>query len=367
MAMAETMGRRTRGLVLTVFVVAVCLADTVAVADRAAVPLPFNGLFRLVGDYPLGLATSRTDYESFDPTTARLYIANMGAGRLLVFDTEKDELLAQRDGFAKITGVLAVPELHRLYASVPGGGPVSALVVGLGMLGLSSGAGRIVILDTSNLTEVARLPGGVFPDGIAYDSADVRIFVSDEFGGALTALDVKSNRVLARIALEGEAGNVQYDRVTGRVYAAVQSRNELAVIDPTKLAVTGRIKLMGCKHPHGLAIAPDAAVAYVACDENDVLMTIDLAAARVLRVLPLAHDPGVLAIDAGTGRLYVASESGNLSTFSLKNNRALTPIGDVFVGEGAHAVAVDPITHRLYIPLADLRGRCVLRVLLPEK
>jgi DNA-binding beta-propeller fold protein YncE len=367
MAMAETMGHRTRGLLLAVFVVTVWLADTVAAADHAAAPLPFNGLFRLVGDFPLGSATNRTDYESFDPTTARLYIADMGAGRLLVFDTDKDKLLTQRDGFAKITGVLAVPELHRLYASVPGGGPVSALVVGLGMLGLSSGTGRIVSLDISNLTEVARLPAGVFPDGIAYDGADARIFVSDEFGGAVTAVDVKSNHVLARIELGGEAGNVQYDRVTGKVYAAVQSRNELAVIDPTKLAVTGRIKLMGCKHPHGLAIATDAAVAYVACDENDVLMTVDLAAASVLRILPVAHDPDVLAIDAGAGRLYVASESGSLSTFSLKSSPAPTPIGDVFVGEGAHVVAVDPITHRLFIPLADLRGRCVLRVLVPAK
>jgi len=205
----------------------------------------------------------------------------------------------------------------------------------------------------------------VFPDGIAFDGADTRIFVSDEFGGAVIALDVKADKVLARIDLKGEAGNVQYDRVTARVYAAVQSRNALVVIDPAKLAVVSRIELAGCKHPHGLAIAPDAAVGYVACDENDVLVIVDLATDRVLGILPVARDPDVLAIDAEARRLYVASESGYLSTFSLKDNRAPTPLGDVFVGKGAHAVAVDPASHRLYFALADRAGHCVLRVLRP--
>ena len=37
-----------------------------------------------------------------------------------------------------------------------------------------------------------------------------------------------------------------------------------------------------------------------------------------------------------------------------------------FVGKDAHSVAVDPITHRLYFPLADVKGRAVLRVLEPK-
>ena len=360
--MAEALQRAARKLVLCASVLSVALIAKASAEDHATL----GRLFTHVGDFSLGEATNRTDYESIDAQARRLYVAKMGTGQLLVFDMDEDRLLAHRDGFGKITGVLALPELHRVYASVPGAGAISALTVGLGMLGLASGTGKIIAFDTASQKEIARLPGGVFPDGIAYDASGVRLFVSDEFGGAVTAIDVKANKVLARIELKGEAGNVQYDRLSARVYVAVQSQDELAVIDPKTLSIVGHIKLAGCKHPHGLAIAPESAVGYVTCDENDVLVTVDLAAARVLRTLPVAHDPDVLAIDAGARRLYVASESGTLSTFALADSRAPIALGDVFVGNGAHAVAVDPLTHRLYLPLADEGGRCLLRVLLPR-
>lgn len=52
-----------------------------------------------------------------------------------------------------------------------------------------------------------------------------------------------------------------------------------------------------------------------------------------------------------------------LSSFDIANVRAPRALGDVFVGGNAHSVAVDPRTHRLYFPLADVKGKMVLRVL----
>jgi hypothetical protein len=248
-------------------------------------------LFSLVGDFPLGEATNRADYQSFDPTSRRLHIAKMGAGKLLVFDTAQNKLIAERDGFPKVTGVLAVPELHRLYASVPGAGLVPSLFVGLGMAGLSSGRGAVAILDTADLREITRLPGGVFPDGIAYDPKDRRIFVSDELGSAVLVIDADVDRVVARISAGGEVGNVQYDPVTAKIYAPIQSRSELLVIDPVNAAVVTGFALPGGKHPHGLAIAPGAPIGYVACDGDDKLLTVDLVSGKTLDRQPLATIP----------------------------------------------------------------------------
>ncbi|MBU6298766.1 MAG: hypothetical protein KJS68_11020, partial [Alphaproteobacteria bacterium] len=242
----------------------------------------FLRLFRQVGDFPLGAATSRLDYQSLDPATGRLYIAGMGAGKLLAFDIEYDRLASSLNGYPKVTGVLAVPDLHKVYASVPGAGLIPSLSVALGMVGLSSGRGAIAITDTRTLREVARLPGGVFPDGITFDPKDRKIFVSDELGSAVLVIDADSNRLIARIAPGGEVGNVRYDPITAKVYAPIQSQNELAVIDPARLQVVARHPLLGGKHPHGLAIAPDQAIGYVACDGNDRLLTVDLATGKVL-------------------------------------------------------------------------------------
>jgi DNA-binding beta-propeller fold protein YncE len=327
----------------------------------------FDPLFSLVGDFALGEATDRVDYQSVDSTSQRLYIAKMGAGKLLVFDLVHNRVSAELDGLPKITGVLAVPELHRLYASVPGAGLVPSLLVGLGMMGLTSGDGALVVLDTANLREIARLPGGVFPDGIAYDPKDHRIFVSDELGSAVLVIDANANRLVARIATGGEVGNVRYDPLTSEVYAPIQSRDELAVIDPVKAAVVSKYSLAGGRHPHGLAIAPGAAIGYIACDANDVLLAVDLTTGHILGRWPVAHDPDVLAVDPESKRLYVATESGTLSTFDITHASSPIVLRDVFVGENAHSVAVDPITHRLYFPLANLHGHSILRVLSPKR
>ena len=329
-------------------------------------PSPASRLFSAAGDYALGASVDRTDYESVDPIARRLYIAKMGGGQLLVFDIERNKLVAQLDGFPKVTGVLAVPELHKVYASVPGGGAVQSLFVGLGMAGLSSGRGVVVVRDIRTLKELARLPGGVFPDGIAYDPKIHRVFVSDELGSAITAIDANLDKIIARIPAGGEVGNVRYDPRTDKVYAPVQSHNELIAIDPGRGAVVARHALGGCEHPHGLTVAPIGGLGYVACDGNDRLLTVDLSTGRVLNKQPVAHDPDVLAVDADANHLYVASESGNLSTFNIAAADAPVSLGDVFVAEDAHTVAVDPVSHRLYFALANLNGHAALRVLAPK-
>lgn len=90
------------------------------------------------------------------------------------------------------------------------------------------------IVDTDTLKEIVRLPGGVFPDGIAYDPKEKRIFVSDELGAAVSIIDAASNHFVARIPAGGEVGNVRYDPVTFSFYAPIQSKNELEAFNPQK-------------------------------------------------------------------------------------------------------------------------------------
>ncbi len=84
---------------------------------------------------------------------------------------------------------------------------------------------------------------------------------------------------------------------------------------------------------------------------------------RVVQRLRVGADPDVLAWDPAWRRLYVASESGVLTWYDAAAD-TLARIGELRAPH-AHTVAVDPRTHRVYLPLENVGGRPVLRVLAP--
>ena len=299
----------------------------------------------LVGDVVLPGPAKRFDYQSFDSTTGRLYISHMRGDRLVVFDTRAQKLVASNEGFPGATGVWAVPELHRVYVSV-------------------TGRREVAVVDDRTLAVVAHVSGARFPDGIAYAPSEQKVFVSDESGEADVVIDARSNARSGRIALGGEAGNTHYDAVSHCIVVAVQTKNELVAIDPASERIVARYA-MSCDHPHGFLIDEPNRLAFVTCEGDAKLLVVDLRTMRTNATLRTAGDPDVLALDPGLGRLYVGCEAGAVSVFeeTFAGGRAtLVSLGE-YRAPHAHTVSVDPTTHRVYVPLQDVNGKPVLRIL----
>ena len=296
---------------------------------------------------PLPGRPTRFDYQSLDPRTGRLYLAHLGDGRLVVVDTLKRRVVGDLQGFPHVHGVIAVPSLARVYATVS---PLSRQEIG-----------HLAVVDAGSEKTVALLPTGIHPDGLAYEPASKRIFVSNEWGRSLSVIDTRTNRVLGTIPLSGEAGNVRVDHKTHRVYVAVQTRNLLVRIDPFALRVVKRFRLP-CRHPHGLRIDGSKRLAYVACEGDARILAVDLGSGRILANLPTGMDPDVLSVDRRRGLLFVASESGLVGVYRL-TGRGLALASEDFLGFRAHSILADPRTHLLYLPLENVDGHPVLRIL----
>ena len=301
-------------------------------------------VLRTVADIPLPGPANRFDYQSVEPTAGRLYISHMNAGRLVVFDLDSGRVLREVDGLPRVTGVWAVPAHHHVYAS-------------------AAGAHEIAVIDDRTFAIVARVGGIRFPDGIAYAREADKVFVSDESGESDVVVDAGALRKRSTIALGGEAGNTHYDSVSKCVLVAVQTRGELVAIDPVTERVVARYDVPGVKGPHGFTLDELRRLAFVTGEGNATVAVVDLRTMRVTQRLRVGDDPDVLAWDPGWRRLYVASESGVLSSFLVAGD-TLLPLGDLRAPH-AHTVSVDPRTHRVYLPLESVGGRPVLRVLEP--
>jgi YVTN family beta-propeller protein len=294
-------------------------------------------------DVPLGGNPTRLDYESLDLGRHLLFIAHLGDSAVIVFDTQAQRVVTRISGVSHVHGVVAIPELGRVYAS-------------------ATGTNEVVAIDAKTLQVVARAPGGVYPDGMAYAPEVHKLYVSDEHGGTDTVIDVRTNTRVATIALGGEVGNTQYDPVSRHIYSNVQTRRQLVEIDPVSDQIVARIHLPGAAGNHGLLIEPQQRRAFIACEGNHKLLVLDLETRKVTASFDVGEDPDVLAYDPALGYLYVAAESGPVSVFEAQGGQ-VSKIAETVVGPNAHVVAVDPNTHKSYFPLKDVDGRAVLRIM----
>jgi DNA-binding beta-propeller fold protein YncE len=286
----------------------------------------------------------RFDYQSLDTSSGRLYIAHMNADQLVVFDTSTRKIVASLDGFSRVHGVWAAPEINRIFASV-------------------TGEHKVAAVDTKTLQTVAKVGTINYPDGIAYAPSQKRVFVSDEHGGADVVIDAQTNTLLKKIDLGGGAGNIAYDPGSGRILVAVHEKNELVTIDPEKLEIVARWPLPGIKNPHGISIDSANRLAFVAGEGNHRLALVDLSNMKVLGTYPVGEDPDVLSFDPELKQLYVSAESGDVWVYR-ETGKSLTPLGN-FRMPYAHTVCADPKTHLVYFPLQNIDGHPVLRIMAP--
>jgi DNA-binding beta-propeller fold protein YncE len=249
-------------LIGIVFVIAVaagsgahCVAQGADVAVTGTLPL------KHVEDLPLPGRASRFDYESYDPVRHLLFIAHLGDSEVVVFDTVASRVVARIPGISAVHGVLAVPDLSRVYAS-------------------ATGTNEIVAIDERTLKVVATAPGGVYPDGMAYAPDARRLYVSDATGETETVIDVTGNRLVVTIPLDGEVGYSQYDPVSRHIFVNVQTRRQLVEIDPPTNAIVFRTDLPGAKGNHGLLIVPESRLALIACEDNARLQVLDMRSMR---------------------------------------------------------------------------------------
>lgn len=318
----------------------------------AATPAQAGYTLQRAAEVTLPGPTGRFDYMALDPTHDRLFINQMGAGRVLVFDLHSRKLVGQVAGLQSPTGMTLAPQRRLAFVSDPGG-----------TMDEVWGNGTVDAIDTASLRIVRRFAADGFPDGSAWVLDVGRLFVSNERGGRETVIGGTPLRVEARIPLGGEAGNSVFDAASDRVLVNVQTRNQIIALDPRTLAITTRVDVpSACEHNHGLLVDDADHLAFVACDGNARLLSLRLPELSLVDLHHLGRDPDVLALDAARHRLWVASESGVVSVFAVMP-AGLQTLWRGFVGPDAHSLAIDLATGWAWFALQDVDGTPVLRAM----
>jgi DNA-binding beta-propeller fold protein YncE len=273
----------------------------------------------------------RFDYAALDAKRGLLFIAHMGASELVEVDVHAHAVVRTLGDLPDVHGVIVVPDKRHIYAT-------------------ATGRNQLVAVDEDSGAVLFSAPTDDYPDGLAYDPARNRVWTTNERAGSETVVDADTGRVVGTVPLGGEVGNVVYDSSADRMVVAVQGRGELAVIDPASFVVTERIPTPECESPHGQALDVAGRAMFVGCEGNASMATVDLAGRRVVDHHSVGETPDVLVYDPGARRVYVAAESGWVSIFDHRQGNT-DLLGSAQLADGAHSLALDPISHHSYFPI----------------
>ena len=158
-----------------------------------------------------------------------------------------------------------------------------------------------------------------------------------------------TDSVVGTVALGGRPEFAQADG-RGRVFVNLEDKSALVAFDARTLAVGGRYPLAPCEEPTGLALDRAGMRLYVGC-ANKRVGVVDARTGRVLATVPAGEDIDATAYDPGT-RLAFASAGDGTLTVVPTDAAALTP-STVATGPRGKTMALDPRTHRVYVPVAQ--------------
>jgi hypothetical protein len=289
----------------------------------------------------------RFDYLTIDPSRQLLFSTHLGAGLLYVIDLRTNKLVKMFEDLPGIEGVELAPDVKKAYTS-------------------NWQENKIGVIDLEQMKLIKKLPTESKPDGIAYAAPFHKIYVSDERAHAEAVVDVAKDQVVTTLHFESETGNPRYDPVAKRVYVNLQDKNVIAEIDPATDKQVAEYPVGKCKGNHGMALDSEHRLAFLSCEENDLMTVFRLDTHQPIAYFPQAKGGDVIAFDPGLKRIYVACYDGAISVFQEDDPTHFRKLGDVPVQKKVHSLAIDPGTHRIYVPEQEENGAPAAKIVVYE-
>lgn len=217
-----------------------------------------------------------------------------------------------------------------------------------------SEANTVDIFDPAAMRLLTRIPVADDPDGIFYISSSQLIYVASGDAKVATLIDPVSRTVAATISLGGKPEFGAFDAQTHLFYQNLKDTSSLAAVDLSKRVVAMRWQLDQCLQPTGMALEEQSRQLFIGCSGNARLAVFDMVSHRVVAAIPVGGGPDSVAYDAGLHRVYVTGRAGDLSVIRDEGQGAFATVDTIPLHYGAHTLAVDPASHRLYVGYASL-------------
>lgn len=208
-----------------------------------------------------------------------------------------------------------------------------------------SGSSNVSVINGSTNKVIATIPVGDTPSGIVFDASDSEVYVANFLGSTVEVISTTTNTVFKTIPIlvgpdqfPGGPVGLACDSVNGNVYVTDQAVNDTSVISGVSLSPTP-IPVGG--YPIAAAFDPENQDVYVANAGSANVSVISTATNTVTRTISVGSYPLGIAYDNATGNVYVTNQLSNSTSVILAKTGsvvATVPVGPLPVGVTSNSV-----------------------------
>jgi DNA-binding beta-propeller fold protein YncE len=224
---------------------------------------------------------------------------------------------------------------------------------GLGFVS-RSGDQSVDVFNPTTMRLVRTIPVGGDLDGIVFDPFAKLVYVASGDDRRATLIEPAQQQTAGSIALPGKPEYAVVDTVAHLIYQNLVDTDEVAAIDLEKREIVGRWPLPGCKAPTGMVLDISGPRLYIACRGNAAMVVFDLGQHLVTASAAIGLWTDTIAYDSERRLIYTIGFLGQLVALRQNENATKFNSETIWLHVGAHTLAVDEVTHRLYVAYASL-------------
>ena len=271
------------------------------------------------------------DYITVDGISSRIYASH--ATVAVVVDIKSGKVIGSIPDTKGIHGIAVSPQINRGYTS-------------------NGRDSSVTVFDLTTLKPVARLKvTGGNPDCILYDAFSGKIYTFNGRSSNATVIDTKDNKVVATIPLDGKPEFAVTDG-KGRIYVNIEDKSTISVIDAKNYKVIQNWPIAPGEEASGLAMDTETHRLFSVC-RNKLMVVMDANTGKVVTTLPIGDRCDGVAFDPGKKLAFSSNGEGTITIVQEVNANTFKVLENVRTQLGARTIAVDKVTHHLYLPTAE--------------
>jgi YVTN family beta-propeller protein len=313
----------TRSLCLLAFSMAVCIPAHLFAQEKTG--------FHVTNDFPIH-STGGWDYITADGSTGRVYVSH--GSQVNILDAKTGDSVGYIPNTTGVHGIAICHDYNKGYTS-------------------NGRANNITVFDLKTNAVLKMVAAGTNPDAICYDDFAKKIYAFNGRSKDATVIDAATDSVVATIPLGGKPETGVSDG-KGKVFVNIEDTGEEVEIDAATFKILNRWKLDGGEEPSGLAMDRQTSRLFIGCGGNQTMIVLDATNGAIIAKFPIGRCDGV-GFDPGLKLAYSSNGEGTVTVVRELSAAKFELVENITTEPGARTIAVDTVTHKIYLPTAQMK------------